>query len=437
MGDVQVPDNGLRTPLPDGVVVSFEPGTVARWSPAGKLASESAKWTQGFHVDLTDGEIDVTMPTAGKIERGFLVSSKAANLTVWRGRAHVTVRGDTTAVSVYEGSVVVGSGGKTFSVKDAGALVLHKAGEADKARLLPTVPRWDETVVPSSFAVAPEGSGAMLGIAWTPVPGAASYRVQLAEDSAMTRVVRSAAVGDARFVVAAPAQTGGPAGAGPTWTWAQVRAVGADGIIGDWSPPHALRVAHYRLPSGAFLAKDGVVVLPQGTSLPLLPNETEGIEVSYENVRPGPAGAAGTATPAPVLYWSKLTGPLRLPDDAPLRIVHLRDAALGVESRLAIAPREIRADVQMQPREAHAADPIEVRAVVWDPSGRVDVANEAVTLQAMVDLDPVAVAWQRTANVWTGRIGPRRNTGRPSIVRVVVRDGLAQEIGRGFVEVGR
>ena len=73
---------------------------------------------------------------------------------------------------------------------------------------------------------------------------------------------------------------------------------------------------------------------------------------------------------------------------------------------------------------------------MWDPSNRIDVASEAVTLEAMADLDPVPVAWQRMGNVWTGRIGPRRDTGRPSVVRVVVKDGLANEIGRGFVEIG-
>jgi hypothetical protein len=77
-----------------------------------------------------------------------------------------------------------------------------------------------------------------------------------------------------------------------------------------------------------------------------------------------------------------------------------------------------------------------VRAVVWDPSGRIDVASEAITIDAMADLDGLPVAWQRMANVWTGRIGPRRDTGKPSVVRVVVRDGLREEIGRGFVEIG-
>src|ERR1019366_735189 len=71
-GDVSVPsDRVLTTTLPDGVVVTFEPGSTGRWGGEGKLASETAKWTRGFHLELTDGEIDITMPVAAKGEHAF------------------------------------------------------------------------------------------------------------------------------------------------------------------------------------------------------------------------------------------------------------------------------------------------------------------------------------------------------------------------------
>jgi hypothetical protein len=418
---VQVPaDRGLRAPLPDGIVVSFDPGVVARWKGPGKLASESARWAQGFHLEVTDGEIDLAIPAVGKAERAILVTTRAGTVTGWRGRMHVAVRGETTALSVYEGALVVGSNNQSFAVKDAGALVLHKGGDADKARLLPGVPAWDDTSG-AALAVAPEGAGAALSLAWAPVAGAVGYRVQVADDPAMTNVRRSVAVGDVRFPVAASAAGG--------QTWVQVRAVGTDGIVGDWTAPRALRVVHYRLPSGAFVARDGVVVLPAGASLAL--TDPDGIEIAYENVRPGVPLATSSA-----LYWTKPTGPLHTADDASLRIVHMRDAAHGIESRVSLARREIRAQVEMAPKHARPSDPIDVRAVVWDPSGRLDVSSEPITLEAMVDLDVVPVVWQRGGNVWTGRIPPRRDMGRPSVVRVVVRDGLAEEIGRGFVETG-
>lgn len=419
-GPVTIPDRGLVTTLPDGVTVTFEAGTTARWEGAGKLSSETAKWTRGFHIELTEGDIDVVIPPGPKGEHAFLVTTRAGTLTDWRGRMHVSVHGDATAVSVYEGRLVVGSNKQSFPVQDTAAVVLHKGGDADKGLGIPAVASWDTAAGPPSFAVVPEGTPAGVGVAWTRVPGAASYRVLLASDAGMTQIVQRASVGDPRFTAPEP-------GPGVRY-WAQVRAVAADGLTGEWSTPRAMRVVRYAMPQGAFVARDGVIVLPPGSVLGL--SDIDGVEIAYENVHPGPAPAT-----APVLYWSKATGPVRLPDDdAPVRIVHLRDAALGAEGRLAVGKRSIRADVDVQPKVGHAADPIDVRVVVWDPTGRVDGSSEAVSIQALADLDPIQIPWQHTGNVWTGRIGPRREKG-PSVVRVVVTDSLGREIGRGFVEI--
>ena len=420
MGEVTVPQDGLTTTLPDGVAVTFEPGTVARWHGAGKLASETAKWTRGFHLEVTEGEVDVAVPSSAKEQHAFLMTTRAGTLTEWRGRMHVTVHGDGTALAVYEGALVVGSNRQSFLVADHAALLLHKSAEADKDKALPAVPAWDPSAPPSSFAVVPEGAPAGVGVAWTAVPGAASYRLELATDPQMTRIVQRSSLKEPRFTAPEP-------GHGARF-WAQVRAVGADGLVGEWSPPRAMRVVHFRLPPGAFVARDGVVVLASGSTVDLL--DADGLDVASETVFPGaPAPAASS------LYWSKSNAPLHLPDDAPMRIAHLRDPSLAsVEGRIAMARRQLRADVILEPKVARAADTIDVRIVVSDPTGRVDVANENVSLQALADLDPLAVAWQHAGSVWTGRIGPRPDRG-PSVVRVIVNDGLGKEIGRGFVEI--
>jgi hypothetical protein len=360
------------------------------------------------------------MPDAPAGTHAFLVTTKAGTLTDWRGRMHVTVRDDTTAVAFYDGAIVVGSNRQSFHVTDPTAIVLHKGGEAEKGRAMPGVPAWDAAGSgPAPFAVVAEGQPALLGFAWTAPAGAKSYRVQIATDPDMKQVVQRAAVGEQHFTLPAPSPG--------VHEFAQVRAVGDDGIVGPWSAPRALRAAHFRLPAGAFVAHDGAVVLPFGTSLPV--TDGDGLDVAYENVRPG------VPAPSPaILYWSKLSGPLRTVEDAPVRVAHLRDASLGVEACVVLAKRELRADVDMQPRHATARDFIDVRVVVSDPSGRIDVGTESITVQAMKDLDPVPVAWQRNGNVWTGRIGPRSGT-IASVVRVVVRDGLGEEIGRGFVEI--
>ncbi|HEY8042098.1 MAG TPA: hypothetical protein VIF15_19980 [Polyangiaceae bacterium] len=423
-GDVQVPaDQGATTTLPDGVVVSFEPGCVARWGAIGKLATESHKFTRGFHLELTEGEIEVRVP-AGTPEHAFLVSTKAGTLIEWRGRMHVAAREDWAAAAVYEGAVMVGANGQGFPVGDGAGVLLRKNVDPDRTRAIPAAPRWSRGGGAPSFAVVPAGAQATVGIAWGPSAGAASYRVDLASDAAMTHVVQRAATGDTSYGIPAPA----PGAQAPAW--ARVRGVGSDGMVGEWSAPQPLRVVHYQLPDGAFVARDGVVVLPARGVLPLA--DADGIEVAYESVRPG-----FVPLPASALYWARLTGPLRLADDAPLRIAHLRDPGLGggaAETRVLLARRQLRADVQLRPLQARARDPIDVRASAWDPSGRIDVASEKITVAAMADIDPIAVPWQRNGNVWTGRIGPRREAG-PTVVRVIVSDSLGEEIGRGFVEI--
>jgi hypothetical protein len=77
---------------------------------------------------------------------------------------------------------------------------------------------------------------------------------------------------------------------------------------------------------------------------------------------------------------------------------------------------------------------VDVRAVVWDPSGRIDGANETVSLKTTLEIDPMVVAWQRTGNVWTAHI-PRRALAGPTVIRVVATDDRGTEIGRGFLEL--
>ena len=125
---------------------------------------------------------------------------------------------------------------------------------------------------------------------------------------------------------------------------------------------------------------------------------------------------------------------LHAPDETSMRVVHLRDSASGDESQLVLARREIRASVELSPRSARPGDPVNARVLVWDPTGRIDPAVENLTVEALFDLDRVAVPWQRSGNVWTARFGTR-HTAVPTVVRVVVRDSLGIEIGRGVLEL--
>jgi hypothetical protein len=412
------PDHAVDLTLPDGVTVTLEAGTRGRWFPRSKLPSENNKWVIGYHLVLSDGEIEVRMPPGPRGSHAFLVATPQGTLTDWRGKLHVNTHGATSAAAIYEGALVVGSNGIGFPVYDGAGIVMRKGTNPDKWQHIPDAPQWTGDAAATSLVLAPTEAHANVKLAWTSVRGAASYRILVAGDSDMSQVLEVATTSETSFeLVERP-----PA----TRYWAQVRAVGSEGIVGEWSTPRSLRVVHYAAPEGAFVARDGALVLRPHEFVTL--SGADGVEVSF--TRPGRSSAAVP------LYWSKLGGPLTLPDDpdAPERIVHLRDPGMTGETMLRLARRQLRADIELFPKDARTGDPINVRALVWDPSGRVDGANENVSLKATVEIDPIAVAWQRKGNAWTAHI-PARATGGPSVIRVVATDDRGTEIGRGFLEL--
>lgn len=406
-------DQPLEMTLPDGVTLTLEPASVARWMPGGKLPSETNRWTHGHHLWLEEGELEVHMPLAEKGAHAFLVSTKAGTLTDWRGQLHVRVHGDTTSAAIYQGALVVGSNGQGFPVYDGAGILMRRGVNPDKTLGIPATPQWSGDT--GGFCVTSGDSP--VDLSWGSVPNAAEYRIEVALEPAMTRITQRATTQETHFAT----RLGSPT------SWVHVRAVGAEGIVGAWSAPRAQRVLRYKLPADAFVAHDGVIVLPKGARLTL--DDTDGIDVASESVN-----GLDPNFSAP-LHWGRLSSGLRLPEDTSMRIVHLRDPRLGAETRIILARRELHADVELAPMDARwPKDPIDARVDVRDPSGRIDVASEAVTVETTLDLTPLGVNWQRVGNTWRGRIAPRP-IGDPSVVRVVVRDARGSEIGRGFVEL--
>jgi hypothetical protein len=420
LGDVTAPtDRTLVVTLPDGVAVTLEPGTKARWMPKTKLPSETNTWAIGYHLVLQEGEADVRMPDGPKGSHAFLVQTRAGQLTDWRGKLHVAVHVDTTTAAIYEGALVVGSNGQGFPVYDGAGILMRKGINPDKSRGIPPAATWDATRGAPSFLLEPAGSRGNVGVAWKPVSGAASYRVTIARDAAMTQIIDVASTTDTTYAVVEREPASGAAGC----SWAQVRAVGPEGIVGEPAAPRPLRVVHFSLPDGAVMGRDGSVVLPSNVGVAL--DDTQGLEFAYGSPSP---------TVTVPLFWSPLSGPLRLPRDSDVRAMHVRDPALGQEAALVLARRALRVDVEMTPHNPNPGDVIDVRAVAWDPTGRLDPLHERVTLDAMLDLDPLPVAWRQAGSIWTARLQAPR-TFKPTVIRVVARDVFGTEIGRGFVEL--
>jgi hypothetical protein len=449
------PDQPMEMTLPDGVTVALEPGATIKWERPTKLPSETNHFTRGYYLWLEDGEIEVRMPPGPKGQHAFLVSTRAGTLTDWRGQIHIMSHGDTTAAAIYAGALVVGTNGQGFPVYDGAGILIRKGVNPEKSRGIPAVPTW--VGAHAALELVGEGTRPTLDLTWRPVPNAENYRVELATDPAMAHVVSRASVTEAHDAALDPAAGGR--------YWSRVRAVDAKGIVGEWSAVEPMRVVHYALPDGGFVASDGAVVVPADASVRLL--DADGLQVAYEGV-----GTPALRAPSR-LYWYGVSGPLKLSEDAPARIVHLRDPSLvptsptaptvlaslaapasapGVvasdpshdasgepaapEARLLLARRELRADVELAPKTARwPSDAIDARVVVRDPSGRISGATAPVTLEALLDLTPLPVDWQRRGDTWTGRISPRTLAG-PSVIRVRVLDEKGSEIGRGFVEIG-
>jgi hypothetical protein len=415
------PEQPLEMTLPDGVTIELDPGAMVHWLSGTKLPSEINKWTHGYHLVLEEGELEVNMPDAPKGSHAFLVSTQAGTLTDWRGHLHVMVHGNTCAAAIYEGALVVGTNGQGFPVYDGAGILIRKGVDPEKSHVIPAPPEW--VGGSGGLAVIPAGSHASLSFAWSPVPAAASYRIEIAKDKTMVRVVSRATTTDPHFAAPEP----GP----EAQYWVHVRAVGAEGIVGEWSAPKPLRVVRYTLPEGAFVAADGAIVLPSTQSTVDMPGG-DGLEVAYENV-----SAAPTRFAIP-LYWAKVTGPLRLPEDAQAKIVHLRDGLAGAgsaESKFVLARRQLHADVVIAPTGPRwPGDAIDARVILRDPSGRIDLAAEPATIEAKLDVAPLPLTWTRAGGAWSTRIQPLPISG-PSVVRVAVKDGAGGEIGHGFVEI--
>jgi hypothetical protein len=291
----------------------------------------------------------------------------------------------------------------------------------ERSRIIPAAPGFSSAPTPgvaSSFAIVKSGDATKLGFSWTPVDGAASYRVEVSSDPAMASILTRANVSTTSYVIAEQSTTGR--------FFARVRAVSAEGIVGGWTKPRALRIVRATYPDNAVVAKDGTIIVPENGVVSL--KDVEGLEVAVQNFD-------GKTLPPPVgLYWIPAPSALRLGDHGS-RLYRIRDSVLGSEAQIVLGRRELKADVTMCPTRARWPEhPVGIRVLLQDPSGRIDVSCEPLTFETTVNLEPVSVEWHQTGNWWWAVVPPQAPPG-PWAVRIVVKDKLGTEIGRGHLEV--
>jgi hypothetical protein len=417
-------DSPIELDLPDGVVVTMEPGATGEWRAPGRLPAEGNNWARGYHLALVDGEIDVKVPAEPRGGHAFLVETTAGTLTDWRGSVHLLVKGDTTAAAIYEGALVIGSNGQGFAVFDPTGVVMKKGVDPERARGIPPPPSWAAEPPPGAvppFAIVPAGERATLGFAWNAAPGAASYRYEVATDPAFAHVVQRGNVTEPTIAMQEPQGGGGS-------YFARVRTVAEGGIVGGWSeqPAHA-RVVRVSYPDGSTVARDGAIILREGTHVTL--SDADGLEAALQTYD-GPAPPRGVP-----LVWMKAPPELALGDTGS-RIVHLRDPSFNKEFLIVLGRRELHAAIDMCPTTARwPENPVYMRVRVQDPSGRLDVSSEALRIETTVNLEPVALEWRQGAAAWYARLAPQMDTPGPWLVHVSVKDATGAEIGRGFLGV--
>jgi hypothetical protein len=209
----------------------------------------------------------------------------------------------------------------------------------------------------------------------------------------------------------------------------RVLATGADAFPSA-SPSRAVRVLGATLPPGAFVAGDGVVVMPAQARMTF---DAPGFTFATGGGADTAAALAGAlaATLVPALPDGSI--PFKLAGYR-ARVIRLHDPT-GAEARLSFVASELRARVKLTPAHARwPQDPIDAVVVLEDPSKRLDVATEPVTLEVTVDSRPVPAMWTRTGDTFRARIAPVDGPG-PFFVIVVVKDRSGAEIGSYVLDI--
>jgi hypothetical protein len=122
-------------------------------------------------------------------------------------------------------------------------------------------------------------------------------------------------------------------------------------------------------------------------------------------------------------------------DETP-HLVRLRvEGDYGRETRLKVEPRALKADIRLGPASARwPEDAIDMSIAIVDPSGRFDPASVQPKVEVLLGIEPVDVDWSRDGTRLTARFAPRNST-RPEVLRVIVRDQSGVQLGRNFLEI--
>jgi hypothetical protein len=416
-------DQPVEIALADGVSVRLEPGArVQVYPPVYVPAERGGKALRGFHVQVRRGALSVRVPDDQTSPRAVLVSTPNGSVTTaWRGLHAFSFEQGTAVVASYEGSAQVGSASHFRLLASGRAAVVRAHEPPDLQHTLLDAPAWRDSSSPPPTTVVPPSASAPVGAAWSPAPGAVEYAYEVGSDPSLrTLVARGRTSGTSFATAPLPAGT----------YYARVHAIGADGIAGAPSATKVLRVQSPTLPPGAFVAKDGTIVLPRSGALSL--EGLRGVQVSTFGLR----NPRWTAPSASMMHFGPAPASVGLEDDEEAKVVYFREPASGSEATMRLARSELRAEVEMLPKRARwPEDPVQIIVRVTDPSGRADVSSVSLALKTQVNLDEEPVTWSHKGDAWATVVKPRVPPG-PWVVRVQAFDeATGVQLGAGVLEV--
>jgi hypothetical protein len=194
------------------------------------------------------------------------------------------------------------------------------------------------------------------------------------------------------------------------------RAVDRFGVESAASDPVTLRVIGAKLPEGARLVNDKIL-LGRAGRVKLI--GADGLEASY--------GRASLFIPGP-----KDVGLARGENT----LLRLREPGAKEELGIKLEPRTLKADVAIGPKSARwPDDALQVTVKLFDHDGRPITEDLKTKPQVFVNVSQVAPVWTHSGNTYSTKIAPATGSG-PWVVRVEVKDDFGDAAGRDFIELG-
>ncbi len=277
----------------DGSTLTLDPGAHIAISQVTFVPMGGTFAALGRRFELLEGSVTAHVVVDPKRPRTLVIGTPNDGMVAVRpGEAQVVVDGERAGVACLQGGAHVKQGKGAIEVRAGEAASLSSARASLATHPLETAPTWTGPTGklddPQPLALALGEQPAAPVVAWQPMKGAIGYRIELASDSAFTKVVEAARVGAKEHRFAAKTLREGS-------YFARVIALDSDGIASRPSSPVPVRVVQVRTPAGGYAdVEHATVVAPEGTSLST--SNRDRSKPTFVSARPSLAGPTTRST---------------------------------------------------------------------------------------------------------------------------------------------